>query len=172
MDAQELLRLLYLGRLTVYPLAVASVIVLAILLWFIPFAALVAAIRQAPVGLLAGALAVFVACHVVAALKWRLLQGSHAGLSRLATFRAHFAGVVANLWLPGVVGGDLVRVGAAYRQARKPTAVAVASLVDRLIDSAALVAIAATFSVIRRSTLSRGAILAAAWHFGRPQRPE
>jgi biopolymer transport protein ExbB len=32
LDAQELLRLLYLGRLTVYPLAVASVIVLAIVL--------------------------------------------------------------------------------------------------------------------------------------------
>jgi uncharacterized membrane protein YbhN (UPF0104 family) len=38
-----------------------------------------------------------------------------------------------------VVGGDLVRVGVVYRQSANPAAVAVASLVDRLIDSASLV---------------------------------
>lgn len=115
-----------------------SVIALAILLRFIPVRALVAAMAQVPAGTLALTLAVFLLGHVVAALKWRLLQGREAGLPVMATLRAHFSGVLANLWLPGVVGGDLVRVGVVFRQSTRPAAVALASLVDRVIDSVAL----------------------------------
>lgn len=122
--------------------AAISIVALAILLRFIPLRALVGAMAQVPLSVLATALIVFLAGHSVAAMKWRLLQGADAGLPVLATLRAHFSGVLANLWLPGVVGGDLVRVGVVFRQAQKPAAVALASLVDRVIDSAALVFLA------------------------------
>lgn len=119
-----------------------SAVALAVLLRFIPVRSLIAAMRQVPIGVLATTLTVFFLGHVAAAMKWRMLQGSAAGLPILATLRAHFSGVLANLWLPGVVGGDLVRVGVVYRQSSRPAAVALASLVDRVIDSAALVALA------------------------------
>lgn len=119
-----------------------SAIALAVLLRFIPVRSLVAAMRQVPLGVLATTLIVFLLGHVAAAMKWRMLQGPDAGLPVLTTLRAHFSGVLANLWLPGVVGGDLVRVGVVYRQSSRPAAVALASLVDRVIDSAALVSLA------------------------------
>jgi uncharacterized membrane protein YbhN (UPF0104 family) len=119
-----------------------SILALAILLRFIPLRALVGAMTQVPAGVLGVALVVFILGHVVAAMKWRMLQGAGAGLPILATLRAHFAGVLANLWLPGVVGGDLVRVSVVFRQAHRPASIALASLVDRIIDSAALVCLA------------------------------
>lgn len=119
-----------------------SAVALAILFRFIPVRTLLTAIGQVPLSTLLVTLSVFLAGHVIAALKWRLLQGSDAGLPILATLRAHFSGVLANLWLPGVVGGDLVRVGVVIRQSSRPTAVALASLVDRVIDSAALLLLA------------------------------
>lgn len=119
-----------------------SALVLAILLIFIPIRSLLTAMSQVPVSTLVLALMVFLAGHVAAALKWRLLQGPGAGVPIVATVRAHFSGVLANFWLPGVVGGDLVRVGVVFRQSSRPAAVALASLVDRVVDSAALLLLA------------------------------
>jgi uncharacterized membrane protein YbhN (UPF0104 family) len=119
-----------------------SALALAILLVFIPAADLVRAMGRVPVATLVISLFVFLAGHVAAALKWRLLQGRDAALPILATVRAHFSGVLANFWLPGVVGGDLVRVGVVFRRSGRPAAVALASVVDRVVDSAALLLLA------------------------------
>jgi glycosyltransferase 2 family protein len=118
-----------------------SAAALAILFKFIPVRDLVDAITKVPASVLFATLVVGVTGHVCAAAKWRLLQGE-AGLPFQTTLRAHFAGVMANFWLPGVVGGDLVRVGIVARQSTRPAAVALASLVDRVIDSAALLLLA------------------------------
>jgi uncharacterized membrane protein YbhN (UPF0104 family) len=130
------------GRLRRWHRVAISAVALAILLIFIPVRALLTAMGQVPAASLTLTLAVFLLGHVGAALKWRLLQGRETGLPVLLTLRAHFSGVLANLWLPGVVGGDLVRAGVAVRQSGRPAAVAAASLVDRIIDSIALVLLA------------------------------
>jgi uncharacterized membrane protein YbhN (UPF0104 family) len=128
-------------RLQRWHRVVISLATLGVLLAFIPIRDLAASMGQVSPAVLALSLVAFIAAHVGGAFKWRLLQGD-AAPPLLPTLRAHFAGVVANLWLPGVVGGDLVRVGVVYRQSARPAAVAVASLVDRLIDSASLVGLA------------------------------
>lgn len=125
-------------RLQRWHRVVISMAALAVLFTFIPVRSLLTSMRQVPPALLALSLMAFIAAHVGGAFKWRLLQGD-AAPPVIPTLRAHFSGVIANLWLPGVVGGDLVRVGVVYRQSSRPAAVAVASLVDRLIDSASLV---------------------------------
>jgi hypothetical protein len=119
-----------------------SAVAVAILLIFIPVGSLLTAMGQVPAGTLALSLTIFLAGHVAAAMKWRLLQGRETGLPILTTVRAHFSGVLANFWLPGVVGGDLVRVGVVFRQSSRPAAIALASLVDRVVDSAALLLLA------------------------------
>lgn len=92
--------------------------------------------------------------HATAALKWRLLQGADATLPVSTALRAHFLGVVSNLWLPGVVGGDVVRAGAAFGPNRRAL-VLVASLVDRVVDSIALLLLAtASLFFIRGATQS------------------
>jgi uncharacterized membrane protein YbhN (UPF0104 family) len=118
--------------------ALVSAAALLILLAFVPVPLLSAGIAQAPAHVLLAALLLFVAGHLAAAFKWRLLQGQDSGLPMLAILRAHFAGVVANLWLPGVIGGDAVRAALALRQTSHLATVAVASVADRIIDSAGL----------------------------------
>src|SRR5262249_15122585 len=76
----------------------------------------------------------------------------------ITTVRAHFSGVVANLWLPGVVGGDLVRATVTFRQSTRPALVALASLLDRVIDSVGLLLLAAAgLLIVGASSSSTGA---------------
>jgi uncharacterized membrane protein YbhN (UPF0104 family) len=119
-----------------------SAVIIAALLAIIPIRDLRSALGRVSVTVLISSLLIFMVGHVAAALKWRILQGGHTGLSLPTVLRAHFFGVVANLWLPGVVGGDLVRAGSVFRQSTRPALVAVASLVDRIVDSVGLMLLA------------------------------
>ena len=123
--------------------AAVSGAALGFLLFVVPIGELYTALAGVPGHVLLASVIVFVAGHLAAAFKWRLLQGSGSGLSTLTTLRAHFAGVVANLWLPSVVGGDLVRTGVVLRSANRPAVVAVAGIVDRAVDTVALLLLAA-----------------------------
>jgi glycosyltransferase 2 family protein len=125
-----------------------SAILLAGLLYVIPGRQLAAAVARVSPAVLLSTLAVLMLGHAAAAVKWRLLQGGNTGLTLAAALRAHFYGVFANLWLPGVVGGDVVRAGVIYRETSQPTLVLLASLVDRVVDSASLLALAAAGVVL------------------------
>lgn len=81
-------------------------------------------------------LAAYLVGHVVAGLKWRVLIGTDLGVG--AALRAHFAGLGANLFLPGTAGGDIVRAVVGMRSSGAKTALALGSLIDRLIDTAGL----------------------------------
>jgi uncharacterized membrane protein YbhN (UPF0104 family) len=135
-----------------------SLALLIALLYVIPVRQLAAAVARVPPHVLLLALVVLLIGHVAAALKWRLLQRGATGLSVSAALRAHFYGVLANLWLPGVVGGDFVRAGMIYRETTRPNVVVLASLVDRIIDSAALFVLAAG------GALLLGSPTRSAWH--------
>jgi uncharacterized membrane protein YbhN (UPF0104 family) len=82
-------------------------------------------------------LAVFLAGHALNAAKYRwLLRDPHATLG--VCLRAHFAGLVANLGLPGVAGGDVVRATYLLPHGVAARAATVASVLDRLVDTATL----------------------------------
>ena len=86
---------------------------------------------------------IFLIGHAVSAMKRQMLvDGAGAPLGRVAALRAHAAGLFANLCLPSIVGGDVIRAGLAVRSAGRLEAVALGSLADRLIDTVALVGIA------------------------------
>lgn len=87
------------------------------------------------------AFALFLGGHAVSAAKWRWMIGG--GLEYGRALRAHFAGLAANIALPGVAGGDVVRAGLVMRGSDRKVSLAVASLADRLIDTASLLLIAA-----------------------------
>jgi glycosyltransferase 2 family protein len=119
-----------------------SAAITAVLLALIPVRDLRIALARVSTGVFVSSLLIVVGGHIAAALKWRLLQGNNSGLSTITVLRAHFFGQVASLWLPGVVGGDLVRVGSTFRHSTRPALVAVASLVDRIVDSVVLILLA------------------------------
>lgn len=113
-----------------------SVLVLAILFWILPADAIVAALKAIPVWVFACVLVLFLLAHVVAALKWWLLLGR--GFPASLAIRAHFAGLAANLCLPGAIGGDTVRAGLAQAAMKDGAQVVAGATVDRLIDMIAL----------------------------------
>jgi uncharacterized protein (TIRG00374 family) len=96
----------------------------------------------------------FAVGHVVAALKWRLLMcSSGVDPGFLEVFRAHGAGLFANLCLPSLVGGDVVRAGLIVSRHANPEAVAVGGIADRVIDVAALLALAVSGAAVAPGVL-------------------
>jgi uncharacterized membrane protein YbhN (UPF0104 family) len=123
-------------------LLVSAAVIVALILW-LPRGELLAAISRVSFPLWLGAVAVFLAGHQCAALKWRLLM-PRPRPPVLRASRAHFLGLAANLWLPGgLVGGDVVRAALGMRGSTVKEAVAAASLVDRILDTLGLLILAA-----------------------------
>lgn len=118
-----------------------SIAVLAVISLFAPIGELVGRMREVSPILWLGVLGGFLVGHAFAAAKWRWMIGG--GLSYPRALKAHFAGLAANLALPGVAGGDLVRAGIVMKGSDRKTALAIGSLGDRLIDTASLIVIAA-----------------------------
>ena len=117
-----------------------SALLLVLIFTLVPFADVWAAARQISPLLWLGALGLFLVGHAAAAAKWRLLIGG--GISYRQAFRAHLAGLAANLALPSVAGGDVVRAGLVMKHSDDKGRLAMGSLADRLIDTLGLVLIA------------------------------
>lgn len=114
--------------------AAVSAAVIAILLIFIPFDAVGAALSRVSPWVWIASVAIFFAGHYLNALKLRMLLGGSTRALTSACVRAQYAGLVANLGLPGLAGGDVVR--AAYLAPMTGvTRVAAASVADRVIDT-------------------------------------
>lgn len=117
---------------------------LALLFWWIPIAEVGDAIARIGLGRWLGVVALFGLVHGVAALKWAVLvRASGTPLPFSVAVRAHAAGLFANIWLPSIVGGDLVRAGIAARSSGQLAGPTAAGIADRVLDLLALVSIAA-----------------------------
>jgi uncharacterized membrane protein YbhN (UPF0104 family) len=120
-----------------------SAVTLGLLLLILPFDELMAALGSVPAAIWIGAISVYLCLHLLGVAKWRLLlNGAGAGLSFRDAVRCYYMGLFGNIFLPSIVGGDVVRAGLAFRLARSRSAIVFGSLVDRVIDLVALVAVA------------------------------
>jgi uncharacterized membrane protein YbhN (UPF0104 family) len=137
--------------------ATGSAIILGILFWFLPVDEILAGFRRLTPGLFFGVLAVFVLGHGAAATKWWLLLGR--GIPIGTAQKAHFAGLAANLCLPGAVGGDAVRAGLAHAVLKDGPRLTAGSVADRMIDMVAL-AFLALGGALSLNTASSGLVLA------------
>lgn len=112
-----------------------SLLVLSVTLWLLPTEEVWGAVKRMPPSVWLFCLAIFLLGHVLSALKWRILIADSGEVPVPHALRAHFAGLVANLALPGAAGGDVVRAGLVIRTAKDKARVAVGSLADRVIDT-------------------------------------
>jgi glycosyltransferase 2 family protein len=88
-------------------------------------------------------LAGYLAAHCIGVGKWRLMVNvAGAGLNVSQAARCYFAGLFGSLFLPSLIGGDLVRAGLALRLGRSKAGVLLGSFLDRMIDFAALTLLA------------------------------
>ena len=113
-----------------------SALVLTVIFRLVPVEDVWREARELPPALWIGGLVAFLVGHAVSAAKWRLLIGQ--GVSYAEAFRAHLAGLAANLCLPSVAGGDVVRAGLVYRSAKDPARLAAGSVADRILDTIGL----------------------------------
>ena len=117
-----------------------SALLLTLIFHFVPFKQVWAAARQISAPLWLGSLVLFLCGHAASAAKWRILIGN--GISYRQAFRAHLAGLAANLALPSVAGGDVVRAGLVMKHAEDKGRLAMGSLADRLLDTLGLALLA------------------------------
>ena len=118
-----------------------TLLALGIVFQFIPLGEVWAHVKAMPPLVWFGVFAAFLLGHAFAAAKWRWMIGGQVSYPR--ALKAHFAGLAANLALPGVAGGDLVRAGMLMKSSDTKTHIALGSLIDRLVDVAMLVVLSA-----------------------------
>jgi uncharacterized protein (TIRG00374 family) len=85
----------------------------------------------------------YLAAHCIGAAKYRLvlnIGGSGIGVRQAA--RCYFAGLFGSLFLPSLIGGDILRLAMALRVAKSRAGVVLGSFVDRISDFAALALLA------------------------------
>ena len=116
--------------------AAGSAVVLGLIFWFLPFGAVVDGFSRVPATLFPMVVLLFLLGHAVTAAKWWLLIDR--GIPLPVALQAHFAGLAANLALPGAAGGDAVRAGFAQLHMRDGARVAAGAVADRLIDTLGL----------------------------------
>jgi len=120
-----------------------SGLILALLFSFLPLEQLWRTVRGMPPALWFGVLAGYACAHLIGVMKWRLMVNlAGAGLSYPQAARCYFAGLFGNVFLPSLVGGDVIRAGLALRLGRSKAGVLLGSLLDRILDASALTIVA------------------------------
>jgi uncharacterized protein (TIRG00374 family) len=130
-------RLFFLGKLAV------STFLLAFLFWRVDRDAFLRSLQALPLSLFLGCVGLYSLCYLISTLRWQRLliaEGIRLPLWRLTL--VYFEGAFFNLFLPTLIGGDVVRGYAIYKITRGHDASLASILVDRLSGFAALIAIA------------------------------
>jgi uncharacterized membrane protein YbhN (UPF0104 family) len=137
-----------------------SALFLGLLLALLPRGALIGALRAVSPWQFAAMLAAYCLIHVGAAAKWWIVLGRRIRFP--AALRTHFAGLAANLFLPGATGGDAVRAVLAHASIRDGPHVTAAATADRLIDVVLLATLAIVGTMLPGHTVVTGKVLVAA----------
>jgi uncharacterized protein (TIRG00374 family) len=116
----------------------AALVVLGLLLHFLPLAPLRAAIARVPVSIFLVVLLGYLLVHFAGVAKWRMVvNAAGAELDFATSAQCYFGGLFGTLFLPSIVGGDVVRLAVGLRRSPRPAAVLTGNLIDRSLDVAA-----------------------------------
>ena len=134
--------------------ATISVALLALLLLLLPWSQVREAIGRLPAPVWAGVAAGFILGHTLGIFKWRLFVNAAGGrLARLDATLCYSAGLFANLCLPSIVGGDVLRIALAGRLTKRPEAALWGGIMDRLTDMIALALLVTAGALTARAQL-------------------
>ena len=121
----------------------ASATVLTLLFLLLPRASLWAAIKRVSPAAWLMTLAAYLLLHLLGVTKWRMMVNlAGGGLTFAAAVRCYYAGLFGSVYLPSIIGGDVVRAGLALRQAKSKVGLLLGSLADRIQDLLALAVVA------------------------------
>jgi glycosyltransferase 2 family protein len=116
----------------------AALFVLGLLLHFLPLAMVRSAIAHIPPEHFVAALAGYLLAHALGVLKWRMVvNGAGAELDFATSLQCYGGGLFGTLFLPSIIGGDVVRLAVGLRRSPRPAAVLAGNVIDRFLDVAA-----------------------------------
>jgi len=114
---------------------VAGLIVLGLLLHFLPLAPLRAAIAQVPASRFLAILGGYLLAHCLGIAKWRMVVNAAGAELDFATCAQCYAGgLFGTLFLPSIIGGDVIRLAVGLRRTPRPSAVLAGNVADRFLD--------------------------------------
>src|SRR5882724_5640771 len=123
----------------------AALAVFAILFHFLPMAQLRRALATVPPIRFAIILIIYLCAHAMGILKWRMVVNAAGSQLDFATSaQCYLGGLFGTLFLPSIIGGDVIRMAVGLRRSPRPAAVLAGNVVDRFLDvtaQATLVAI-------------------------------
>jgi uncharacterized protein (TIRG00374 family) len=109
--------------------------VLGVLLYFLPVATVRKAIAQIPVWLFLAVLLGYLLAHALGIAKWRMVvNAAGAELDFATSAQCYLGGLFGTLFLPSIVGGDVIRLAVGLRRSPRPAAVLAGNVVDRFLD--------------------------------------
>ncbi len=116
----------------------AAILVIGVLLHFLPLAPLRAAIWKVPVWRFVAVLLVYLLAHSMGVAKWRMVvNAAGAELDFATSAQCYAGGLFGTLFLPSIIGGDVVRLAVGLQRSPRPAAVLAGNVVDRFLDVAA-----------------------------------
>ena len=113
----------------------AAAAVFAILFYFLPIASLRTALARVPPIRFVIVLLVYLLAHAVGIVKWRMIVNTAgAQLDFSTSAQCYLGGLFGTLFLPSIIGGDVVRIAVGLRRTPSPAAVLAGNVLDRFID--------------------------------------
>lgn len=116
----------------------AAFAVLGMLIHFLPLRPLREAIQRVPLTRFLAILFGYLLAHSVGIAKWRMVvNASGAQLDYRTSAQCYTGGLFATLFLPSIIGGDVVRLAVGLRRSPNPAAVLAGNVADRFLDMTA-----------------------------------
>lgn len=113
----------------------AALVVFALLLHFLPFAPLRAALARVPPLRFVIILVLYMGAHAVGIFKWRMVVNAAGGELNFSTSaQCYLGGLFGTLFLPSIIGGDVIRLAVGLRKSPNPAAVLAGNVADRFLD--------------------------------------
>ena len=126
------------GRLLITLRWLAAAAVIGVLLHFLPFHLLGEAIGRVPLTTFLLALCGYLCAHAVGVVKWRMVVNAAGGqLDFPTSAQCYTGGLFGTLFLPSIIGGDVVRIAVGLRRSPNPAGVLAGNVADRLVDMTA-----------------------------------
>lgn len=115
----------------------AAALILALLIHFLPFAPLRAALARIPWTRFVAVLIFYLVALCGGTLKWHVVVNSAgARLPFAGSAQCYTSGLFGDLFLPSVIGGDVARLAVGIAQSANPAAVVTGNVADRFLDLA------------------------------------
>ena len=123
------------ARLITILRCIAALAVFAILFHFLPVAQLRAALSSVRPIRFVIILIIYLCAHAIGIVKWRMVVNAAGSQLNFATSaQCYLGGLFGTLFLPSIIGGDVIRMAVGLRRSPRPAAVLAGNVVDRFID--------------------------------------